>query len=59
MQFIEKDAFEAGEASRIEAQSGANAGAEELCAIVSGCDGWSHGHTGRPNRAVHSWTGLT
>jgi len=58
MRFIEKDAFEAGEASRIEASSGANAGADvgdygKLCSVVSGCDASCHGHTGRPHRAVH------
>ena len=37
--------FEAGEASRNRGQLGA--------------DAWCHGHTGRPHRAVHGWTGWT
>src|SRR2546426_3975205 len=34
-------------------------GSNGLPRVQRGCDAWCHGHTGRPHRAVHSWTGLT
>src|SRR6266851_839450 len=56
--------LEEGEASRNRGQLGTDAAADvvdygALCPVVSGCDAWCHGNTGRLHSAVHGCSGLT
>src|SRR5260370_25257438 len=62
MRFVKKDAFCGGRSIEDRGKLGADAAADvgdygELFPVVSGGDAWCHGHTGRPHRAVHGWTG--